>query len=103
MPMNDGNGSIHHLLHIGWRLLFRRIKQLSRKSPVPDRPMHRARGRLPPLLKQRLDFVIGLVDGPGPGGLLVALAAEAHGGFGKGRVGGRAVGRGGGHGEGELI
>jgi hypothetical protein len=58
-------------------------RSLDRYTAVPNGPMRRARGRLILRSEERLDLVIGLVDGAGAPGFLFTLAAQLEGRFGE--------------------
>ena len=83
MPPRNFERVVHHPLNFRRRPDRFGDKQLGRTTAIPNRPMHRAAGRLKPLGEERLDLFIRLVDRSGAPRLFIALAAQAQRGLGK--------------------
>src|SRR5262249_32338506 len=61
----------------------RRCKQVERDLAIPDGPVHGAVRSPVALLEERLDLLVGLIDGPHAARFFLALAAKPHRRFGK--------------------
>src|SRR5206468_4117447 len=72
-----------------------RVEEVDRDGAAPDGLVDGAVGGLVFRLEEAFDLVVGLVEGAGPPGLLLRLAAEAQGGFGEALL--ALGGRGGAH------